>query len=76
MRADTISHMLARVISYCFQNTAQSSEAWETLFMEADQWRASLPSGFEPSSKAIASDGVFPSLRLMNPGTVSIYQLE
>lgn len=71
MRADAMSHMLARIINHCFQDSVRPSDGyersltWQSLFRELDQWKTNLPPSFEPFSEVVSSDGVFPSLWLL-----------
>lgn len=45
MRANIVSHMLARITNHCFQKSARSCNdyemnlTWQSLFQELNQWR-------------------------------------
>lgn len=75
MRANIMSHILARVINHCFQNGAVEQHSvderirvQEALHRALDEWRESLPPSFEPfSAAAVATNSPFPSIWLLQP---------
>lgn len=72
MRSNIISHILARIINYCFQESKghqiqEKKITWKSLRKELSTWREHLPTSFEPYSTAIKDNNPFPSLWLIHP---------
>jgi hypothetical protein len=72
MWSNAISHLLARVINFCFQNDERDSlegrvSTWRSLAIEVAAWKANRPATFDPFSTAPKSGNPFPSLWLINP---------
>ncbi len=69
MRANIMSHILARIINHCFAGERASKELddWVLLENELTAWKASLPASFEPYSNASITNNPFPSFWLIHP---------
>jgi len=73
MRANAISHLLARIINFCFGESAEqealvdTEKMWQGLRNEVRNWRNSLPPTFKPFSTALKAGNMFPSIWLVRP---------
>jgi hypothetical protein len=72
MWANYISHILARIINFCFDgkssmNLEQQIDTWQALHSEVVEWRSSRPSSFDPFSTASKPGNAFPSIWLLRP---------
>lgn len=82
MWANAISHILARVINFCFAQNPENElstnreEIWYNLKAEVEAWRIGLPESFKPFSTALKDGNVFPSEWLMQPCHGKWWRLE
>ena len=72
MWANCISHILARIINFCFDDAIcvsleQKTEIWQALQAEIFEWRSSRPTSFNPFSSAPKPGNVFPLIWLLRP---------
>lgn len=70
---DQISYILAKIINFCFADSAEIStslermECWRSLDQRLQQWLASLPTSYAPFSNSTKEDNPFPSLWMLQP---------
>ncbi|RDW84382.1 hypothetical protein BP6252_01972 [Coleophoma cylindrospora] len=80
MRANIMSHLLARTINHCFHETEDGlanegrQQSWQDLQREVSAWKANLPASFDPFSTAVKEENPFPSLWLVHPWHVAAQQ--
>ncbi|KAJ4984949.1 hypothetical protein SVAN01_09555 [Stagonosporopsis vannaccii] len=78
--SDTISYVLAKIINFCFANTAQQLSPrdrtvhWKSLQSELAKWNADLPASFAPFSHASKEGNPFPSIWMLQPYHVAAQQ--
>lgn len=73
MQANIITHLLARIMNYCFKETGSNQMTnvepldWQSLRRELSSWESQLPPSFETYSTAEKPNNPFPSLWLFQP---------
>ncbi|THZ45490.1 hypothetical protein D6C90_04491, partial [Aureobasidium pullulans] len=73
MHANTVTYILARVINYCFnrgstnQQEDSNHDEWTSLKGDLTYWKESLPTSYEPYSRASKEGNVFPSAWYLRP---------